>query len=498
METPSRKFSETSCHGRNWVLGVLTLGTLMIAVDGSIVTVALPAIKTALSLSDTALVWIVNAYFLTLGGFLLLAGRLGDLYGGRRLFLVGIALFTLASLGCGLAKSELTLIGARAIQGLGGAIVSAVSRGLALNLFPLPSDRAWAMSMFTFVQVSGGALGLMLGGYLTGAFDWNWIFLVNGPIGAGIYCWGVVCLRDHKVHLRTIRVDVLGAITITASLLIALYAVGGADEAKLSSGELCAWCGTAILVLMAFVWIEAHAQEPLIPLHLFRLRSFTLASVTYVLLSACAATWGVVCTLYLRLGLGLSPMQVALAFMPVASVSALYTLGFSARVIVRCGVKPLLNAGLTLTMLGFLLFSASSISEVPGIVMVSMLLIGFGVTVASTPLVLAGTHDIQTEHSGLASGVLSTACTIGAALGLALIVGFASIHTRHLVAAGIGSRVALTSGYHVAGLVCTGIIVAATISAALIRLEGSTSAPTLHEVQQASGPTVAKAGIGAD
>lgn len=472
MEPSPTNTSATDRRKRRWSLATLSLGTLMTALDGSIVNVALPSIKLSLHLSDLSLVWVVNSYLLTLGGFLLLGGRLGDIYGGRRIFLVGIALFTGASFGCGIATSQALLIGARAVQGIGGAIVSAVSRGLALNLFVTPRDRARAMSVFAFVQVGGGTLGLMLGGYLTGALGWHSIFLVNCPIGAAVFCSGLFLpVKSH--HSQLAQLDIAGAVTITASLLITLYLIGNYSQTYSTSALSYCLLAVAVLFLVTFFWIEARVAEPLVPLRLLRLRNFVIANVIYVLLSASAATWGFICTIYLQLVLHFSPMQVGLSFLPVATISGGYALVLSAPLVIRFGIKPSLSWGLLIAATGFTLFSLMSSSGSLEVVITSTILIGLGGTIAATPLVLAGTQDIPRSFTGLASGVLSTTCTIGAALGLAALAGTASARTNSLLLSGRTELDALGGGYRLVSLVCAAILIAALAGAALLRLSRS-------------------------
>lgn len=471
---------------RGWALGTLSLGALMPALDGSIVNVALPSIKVALHLSDISLVWVVNAYFLTVGGFLLLGGRLGDIYGGRRLFLAGVALFTIASLVCGVATSPAELIGARALQGVGGAIVSSVSRGLALNLFMSPPDRARAMSIFSFVQIGGGTLGLVLGGYLIGAFGWHSIFLVNCPIGTLIFCAGIFLVAERKGQPGAARLDIGGALTVTASVLIALYAIGSYGQLGHTFIRTYSLIGGAVLFLLAFAWIEARVEVPLVPLHLLRLQNFVVANAIYILVSATAATWGFICTIYLQTALHLSSMRVSFAFLPVALVSAAYTLGLSARLIVRFGIRPSLSVGLLLATSGFLLFALMSESRSAETVITSMMLIGFGVTMVATPLMLAGTQDIPMSYSGLASGMLSTNCTIGAALGLAALAGIASARTNSLLLSGASEIEAIGAGYRLVSIACATILITALAGTLLFRVDKKNMTESVPEACTAS------------
>jgi MFS family permease len=262
---------------RWWALIVLCLGDLMIVLDTTIVNVALPSIREHLHFSETSLVWVVNAYMLTFGGFLLLGGRLGDLYGYRRLFLFGIVLFTLASLACGLAGSQVTLIGARAVQGLGGAVVSAVALSLIMNLFTEPAER---------VKAGGGSIGVLLGGVLTNAFDWHWIFLVNLPIGILVFILCLLLIPAGRATAAGTRLDAAGAVTVTASLMLAVYAIVNGNEAGWTSGQTLTLLAAAVALLALFLLIEARVNAPLMPLGLFRLRNVATANAVGVLWAA--------------------------------------------------------------------------------------------------------------------------------------------------------------------------------------------------------------------
>src|SRR6266702_5225222 len=259
---------------RRWyALVVLCMGSLMIVLDTTIVNVALPSIKADLGFSRTSLAWVVNAYLLTFGGFLLLGGRLGDLYGHRRLFLAGITLFTLASLACGLSTSQGVLVAARAVQGLGGAVASAVSLSLMLTLFTDPGDRAKAMGIFGFVASGGGSIGVLLGGVLTGTLNWHWIFLVNFPIGVLVVLLSLRLLPAARVEVAGGRLDVAGAVTVTASLMLAVYAIVNGNQKGWTSGQTLGLLAAAVALLAIFITIESRVGSPLMPLGLFRLRN---------------------------------------------------------------------------------------------------------------------------------------------------------------------------------------------------------------------------------
>src|SRR4051812_5809397 len=296
---------QTTIEGRKrwFALVVLCMGSLMIVLDTTIVNVALPSIRADLGFSQTSLAWVVNAYLLTFGGFLLLGGRLGDLYGHRRLFLIGITLFTLASLGCGLAGSQEFLVTARAVQGVGGAIASAVSLSLTMNLFTEPAERAKAMGIFGFVASGGGAIGVLLGGVLTDSLDWHWIFLVNLPIGIAVVALSLRLLPGARTN-ATGRLDVAGAVTVTASLMLVVYAIVNGNTAGWSSGRTLGFLAVGAAALALFLVIESRVSAPLMPLGLFRRRNLATANVVGVLWAAAMFAWFFMSALYLQLVLG--------------------------------------------------------------------------------------------------------------------------------------------------------------------------------------------------
>src|SRR5205814_7873740 len=272
---------------KRWLaLYVLCLGELMIVLDTTIVDVALPSIRSDLAFTETSLVWVVNAYMLTYGGFLLLGGRLGDLYGQRKAFLYGLAVFTLSSLACGLSNSQAFLIAARAVQGLGGAVVSAVALSLIMNIFTEPGDRAKAMGIYGFVCAGGGSVGVLLGGVLTGSISWHWIFLVNVPLGLAVAAAVLVLLPGDRVTPSGGKLDAGGAVTVTVSLMLAVYAVVNGNEVGWSSAETVGLLVTVLVLFVIFLAIESRVESPLMPLRLFRLRNVATANAVGVLWAA--------------------------------------------------------------------------------------------------------------------------------------------------------------------------------------------------------------------
>ena len=460
-------------HGKQrwWALMVLCLGVLMIVLDTTIVNVALPSIREDLHFTETSLVWVVNAYMLTFGGFLLLGGRLGDLLGHRRMFLAGLVVFTIASLACGLAQNQALLIGARAAQGLGGAVVSAVSLSLIMNLFTETGERARAMGVYGFVCAGGGSIGVLLGGLLTSALSWHWIFLVNLPIGVVVYALCLRLIPAAPPAAAGARLDVAGALSVTASLMLAVYAVVNGNEAGWTSTQSLTLLGAAAALMALFLTIEARVESPLMPLGLFRLRNVATANVVSVLWAAAMFAWFFVSALYMQLVLGYSPMEVGLAFLPANLIMAAFSLGLSAKLVMRFGIRGPLATGLFIAALGLALFARAPADGSFAVdVLPAMLLLGLGAGVAFNPMLLAAMSDVEPSQSGLASGVVNTAFMMGGALGLAVLASLAAARTAGLAAAGAAPTLALNGGYQLtflAGALIAGL--AATLSALLVR-----------------------------
>lgn len=455
---------------RWWALTVLCLGVLMIVLDTTIVNVALPSIRTDLGFTETSLVWVVNAYMLTFGGFLLLGGRLGDLYGQRRLFLAGIVGFTLASLACGLAPSQAVLVTARAVQGLGGAVVSAVSLSLIMNLFTAPGDRAKAMGVYGFVCSAGGSIGVLLGGLLT-SLSWHWIFLVNLPIGAAVYALSVALLPPGRGRAAGGRLDVAGALTVTLALMLAVYAVVDGNEAGWGSTQTVVLLGAAAALLALFLAIESRVAHPLVPLGLFRLRNLATANVVGVLWAAGMFAWFFISALYMQLVLGYTPMQVGLAFLPANLIMAAFSLGLSARIVMRLGIRAPLAFGLALAALGLALFARAPVDGrfvvdvLPG-----MLLLGIGAGIAFNPVLLAAMNDVEPADAGLASGIVNTSFMMGGALGLAVLASLAAARSEAFARLGATPAEALAAGHQLAFLVGAGFaLLAAALGAGVLR-----------------------------
>ncbi|MCY1165417.1 Multidrug resistance protein Stp [compost metagenome] len=456
---------------RWWALMVLCLGVLMIVLDTTIVNVALPSIRSDLGFTETSLVWVVNAYMLTFGGFLLLGGRLGDLYGQRRLFLAGLTLFTVASLACGLANSQALLVVARAVQGLGGAVVSAISLSLIMNLFTEPAERAKAMGVYGFVCAGGGSIGVLLGGLLTDTLSWHWIFLVNLPIGAAVFALCLMLLPGGRGQASGAKLDVWGAVTVTSSLMLAVYGIVNGNEAGWTSVQTLGLLGVAVVLLAMFLAIESRVQTPLMPLGLFRLRNVATANVVGVLWAAAMFAWFFISALYMQLVLGYSAMQVGLGFLPANLIMAAFSLGLSAKIVMRFGIRAPLAAGLLLAAVGLALFARAPVGgQFVADVLPGMLLLGLGAGMAFNPVLLAAMSDVDPSESGIASGVVNTSFMMGGALGLAVLASLAAARTDGLASSGASALAALNGGYQLAFVIgAVFAAVAGVLGAVLLR-----------------------------
>lgn len=455
---------------RRWLaLYVLCMGVLMIVLDTTIVNVALPSIRADLAFSDAALSWVVNAYLLTFGGFLLLGGRLGDLFGPRRMFVAGTLLFTLTSLLCGLATTRELLIAARAVQGLGGALVTAVALALIMSLFTTPADRARAMGVYGFVCASGGSIGVLSGGVLTRTLNWHWVFLVNLPIGV-LVC--ALCLkllaRDTSARRRP-RLDVAGAATVTAALMLAVYAIVDASTIGWASPLTLGRLTVAALLFAAFLVLELWVRAPLIPLRLLRLRNLATANGVGVLWAAAMFSWFFLSALYMQFVLGYDALRVGLAFLPANLIMAAFSLGLSARVVLRFGLRGPIVAGLALAALGLALFARTPVDGTfLAAVLPGMVLLGVGAGIGFNPVLLAAMSDVGEHESGLASGLVNTSFLLGGSLGLAILASLAATRTAAALTGGAAPAAGLAAGFGLAFLVGAMFALLAAAGAALL------------------------------
>ncbi|WP_459618234.1 DHA2 family efflux MFS transporter permease subunit [Bordetella sp. 2513F-2] len=462
-----------SPRARWLALAVVCLGVLMIVLDTTIVNVALPSIQSDLGFTEASLVWVVNAYMLTFGGLLLLGGRLGDLLGHRPVFLAGLLVFTLASAACGLAGQPATLVAARAVQGLGGAVVSAVSLSLLTTLFTQPGERAKAMGVYGFVCAGGGSIGVLLGGLLTSRLSWHWIFLVNVPIGMLVYALCLRLLPSAARRAGPLRLDLAGAASITLALMLAVYAVVEGNAAGWASARTLGLLAAAGVLLAAFLLLESRAAEPLVPLALFRLRNLAIINGICVLWAAAMFAWFFLSALTMQRVLGYDAMQVGLAFLPANLVMAACSLGISARLVMRLGVRLPLVAGLGCGTLGLALFALAdpqgsyALHVLPG-----MLLLGLGAGIAFNPILLIAMGEVPQHQAGLASGLVNTAFMMGGALGLAVLASVAAAHSLASHASGEALALALHGGYRIAFALGAACAALAALAAALLRLDG--------------------------
>jgi len=434
---------------RRWAaLGLVCFGALMIVLDGTIVNIALPSIQRDLGFSQSGLAWVVNAYVLTFGGFLLLGGRAADIIGRRAVFVAGVAIFTVASLACGLAPSQWLLVAARAVQGIGGAIVQAVAFSLILELFREPGPRAKAMSVWGFVSSAGGAVGVVLGGILTQAGDWHLIFLLNVPIGiVAILLAGPLLPAGRGLGLAA-GVDGWGALAITAAPILAVYGILQSADAGWASPAVLVPVGLALVVLVAFVLIERRVRAPIVPLRIFRSRTVSLSQVVIVAFMTAFFGWFFFSPLYLQRVLGFGALQTGLGFLPAMLAFAAMSLGIAAWIVGQVGPKRALLAGMSIAVVGLALLARAPVAGSYAVdVLPAMLLIAVGGGLGFLPLILIATGEATPQESGLVSGLVSTSQMVGGAIGLALLVSLAAART-----AGAADPAALNDGYHLAFL----------------------------------------------
>lgn len=446
-------------------LSVICLGTLMVIVDQNIVNVALPVIKPDLGFSEASLAWVVNAYVTPFGGLLLLAGRMGDLVGRRRLFISGMVVFTASSLLCGLATNASTLIAGRLVQGVGGAMCAAVMLGMLVTLFPEPRLQAMAMGVFSFVQAAGGSLGSILGGILTQVATWEWIFFINIPIGILTIVMALRFLtRDPGAGLAG-GSDALGGILVTAGLLTAVYTIVTTADHGLLSTQTTLLGGVAILLLVGFIAREATAPNPLLPLRMFGSRVVNAANLTLALLIAGMFGFLFFSTQYLQQSMGLDALWTGLGMVPVAVAIGLVSLVLAARLMAAFGPRRVLLVGLLLITIGMALLGRAPVAGDYVIdVLPAQLLMGVGFGAAMPALMTLGMSAATAEDAGVTSGMFNTSMQVGGALGLAVLAAVAADRTAELRATGAPEIEALTDGYHLGFLVAAGFAVAALVA----------------------------------
>jgi EmrB/QacA subfamily drug resistance transporter len=456
-----------SSDRRRWItLAVVCLAQLMIVLDVTIVNVALPSIQRDLGFSQANLSWVVNAFLITFGSLLLLAGRLGDLAGRKRVFLAGLTVFTLASLLCGIAPSQGVLIGARFLQGVGAAAQASVILAIVVTEFPEPADRARAMSAYVFVSVAGGSLGLLAGGLLTQALSWHWVFFVNLPIGAATFALGQALIRrDGGLGLEH-GVDWLGSLLVTTSLMSAIYAIVQATSHGWGSAIVLGFGGIAAVLMAAFIALEARIENPIVPLRILRLRGLLNASIVRGLLVTGMYSTFFLGTLYLEHVRHYGALQTGAAFLPWTLTVAILSRGITAALVRRFGPLAVLTTGMAIAVAGLYLFSTvgAHTAYFPTIFLANFAL-GLGIGNAFMPLLTLAMEDIPAADAGLGSGITNVSQQIGGALGLAVLSTVATDHTKSLLSSHHGLTTSLISGYHIAFLVAAAATVAAILLA---------------------------------
>jgi EmrB/QacA subfamily drug resistance transporter len=491
MPPPQLSTGDPAGDRRRWIaLVVVCLAMLMNALDGSIVNVALPAIQHSLHFTQSGLTWVVDAYLITFASFLLMAGRLGDLIGRKKVFLTGVALFTLASVACGAADSQSMLVAARFVQGIGGALSSSVIIALIVTEFPLAYERSKAMSAYVFVAVGGGSIGLLVGGMLTQALSWHWIFFVNVPIGIATLILGRFLIVENIGIGIQQGVDVVGSILVTVSMMVGIYGIITASRVGWGSPETLLCLGFAVILLTAFIVLESRLANPIMPLRILKLRSLTGSSIIRGLLATGMFSTFFIGALYFERVLGYSPIVTGLAFMPSTIGMATMSCGLAARLVRRFGPRRVMYPGIVTAAVGLVLLALAGRN--PGYfpqVFFAFLLLGLGGGASFIPLLQIAMSEVPDEDAGLASGIVNVSTQMAAAVGLAALSTFATNQTRSLVAAGHDLIGALTDGYRLALLIAAGsVLVGLILAPFLLRTNESAEEEEAHMAENMQNP----------
>jgi EmrB/QacA subfamily drug resistance transporter len=467
---------------RRWIaLVVVCFGQLMIVLDSTIVNVALPSIQRDLHFTQADLTWVVNGYLIAYGSFLLVAGRVGDLIGRRKVFLAGVFLFTAASVASGLSHGAAELVAARFFQGLGGSLSAGVIIAIIVTGFPKPAERAQALSLFTFVIAGGGSIGLLAGGALTQWVNWHWIFFINLPIGIATLILGAWLIDENRGLGLSHGVDVVGAALITAALMLGVYAIVTAADSGWTSAHTLGFGGAALALVVAFVVLESRLRNPIMPLRILRLRSLTGASVTRAFVFAGMFANFFMGALYLQHIRGFTAFGTGLAFLPSTLILATLSAGVTARLMTRFGPRNLAIAGLvTITSALLLLSGADAQTDYFPRIFAAYLLFGLGAGMAFMPLLTISMSEVPMADAGLASGFGNVTMQIGAAVGLAALGTISTAHTQALIAQGAALPVALTGGYQLAFLLASASV-AAGVAVVLTVLRPSTGGSKRRE-----------------
>jgi len=469
LEAPRVGRQRLSTTSRWLSLIILCIGFLMIVVDATIVNVALPSIRRDLGFSQADLAWVVNGYLIAYGGFLLLAGRLGDLVGRKRVFLIGLAMFTAASVLCGLSFSQPVLIAARFIQGIGGAVSSAVILGMVITMFPEPGERARAIGIFAFVASAGASIGLLSGGLITQAVSWHWIFFVNLPIGVATALLAARLLENDRGLGLGEGADVIGAALVTVALMLGVYTIVESAQYGWISSHTLGFGGLALLLLATFIWRQATTRNPLLPLRLFASRNLSGANLIQASMMAGMFGFFFLGSLDLQRIHHYGPLSIGLAFLPNALAMAVLSVGGSAKLIMRFGARRVLLAGQILIAGSLLLLAVGPVSgQYLRDWLVAVIVLGVGAGLAFPALTILAMADATPRDSGLASGLLNTTTQVGAALGLAVLATLSTNRTSELRAAGKGAVAALSGGYHFAWAIGAALVMASIVLAAVL------------------------------
>ena len=466
---------------RRWTtLFVVCLAQLMIVLDVTIVNVALPSIQHDLNFNQAHLSWVVNAFLISFGSLLLLAGRLGDLLGRRRVFLAGLVVFTAASLLCGIASSQAMLIAARFLQGIGAAAQASVILAIIVTEFPEAGERARAMSAYVFVSVAGGSLGLLAGGLLTEALSWHWVFFVNLPIGAAAFVLGQALIRRDEGLGLARGVDWIGSLLVTASLMSAIYAIVSTTAHGWLSAPVLGFGGLAAVLMAAFIALETRIENPILPPRILRLRGLTSASLVRGFLVTGMYSTFFLATLYLEHVLHYSALQTGAAFLPWTITVAVLSRGITARLVRRFGSLPVLTAGMAIALVGLLLFGeAGPHTTYFPTIFLACFAVGLGIGSAFMPLLTIAMGDVPAADAGLGSGITNVSQQIGGALGLAVLSTVAANHTKALLTTHHDLTGSLIGGYHVA-FIAGAATIAAGIVLAIVLLPRAGRRPSLR------------------
>src|SRR6204780_5372846 len=471
---------------RRWIaLAVLCLGQLMMVLDATIVNVALPSIQRDLHFTQGNLTWVIDAYLITFGGFLLLAGRFGDLGGRKKVFLSGLVLFVASSMLCGVADSQAMLIGARLIQGVGGAVASSVILAIIVTEFPERVEQAKAMGMYAFVSAGGGSVGLLAGGPLTQSLDWHWIFFVNVPIGILALVFGAMLIEENQGIGLAGGVDVLGSILITLATMLGAFAIVKSSEYGLFSARTLAVGGASLALLAGFLALEVRLANPIMPLRVLRQRMLMGSSLVRGLLITGMFSAFFLGALYLERVLGYDPIDTGLAFMPLTIAIAIMSMGVSARLVERLGSVQTLAAGLVGIVVGLVLLSVQGVhaSYFPGLFL-AFLALGLGAGASFLPLLTIGMADAPARDAGLASGIINVSVQLFGAIGLATLGTIATDHTKALSASGHTLASALTGGYHLAYVVAAICVAGGILAAFLVLRPPASIAQEVEELER--------------